>query len=143
MDDDARLFNCARCQQQVLICSNCDHGNIYCGPACSKAARAQSLKEARQRYQQSRKGKFRHADQQRRYRKRQKIKIKIVMDHASPLPHVHDVLLRSDEIAAPVLIGACHFCGRLCSSLWRIGFLRRHVRKIKFHRVDPGLLVKQ
>jgi hypothetical protein len=31
METDARLFNCARCHRQVVICSRCDRGNLYCG----------------------------------------------------------------------------------------------------------------
>ena len=30
--DDARLFVCARCKRQVLICSRCDRGQEYCVP---------------------------------------------------------------------------------------------------------------
>ena len=44
--DDARLFLCARCQRQVRICSYCDRGNQYCGPACARAARNESLRSA-------------------------------------------------------------------------------------------------
>ena len=33
--DDARLFLCARCRRQVLICSRCDRGQQYCGARCS------------------------------------------------------------------------------------------------------------
>ena len=33
--DDARLFLCARCRRQVLICSVCDRGQQYCGARCS------------------------------------------------------------------------------------------------------------
>jgi len=29
MQSSARLFNCARCRRQVVICSHCDRGNIY------------------------------------------------------------------------------------------------------------------
>jgi hypothetical protein len=29
MESSARLFTCARCRAQVLICRRCDRGNIY------------------------------------------------------------------------------------------------------------------
>ena len=44
MQSSARLFNCARCRCQVVICSHCDRGNLYCGKRCSQAARRQSVR---------------------------------------------------------------------------------------------------
>ena len=38
MCDTARLFNCARCGDQVVICSCCDRGHCYC-QGCALAAR--------------------------------------------------------------------------------------------------------
>ena len=68
--DDARVFVCARCRRQVLICSRCDRGQQYCGARCSALARAESLRAAGRRYQQSRRGRHCHAERQRRYRYR-------------------------------------------------------------------------
>ena len=68
--DDARVFVCARCRRQVLICSRCDRGQQYCGARCSALARAESLRAAGRRYQQSRRGRHCHAERQRRYRHR-------------------------------------------------------------------------
>ena len=65
--DDARLFLCARCRRQVLICSRCDRGQQYCGAGCSDLARRESLRAAGRRYQQSRRGRHCHAERQRRY----------------------------------------------------------------------------
>src|SRR5262249_30378505 len=39
VDATARFYLCAGCRAQVLICSCCDHGNIYCGDECASAAR--------------------------------------------------------------------------------------------------------
>jgi len=44
--DDARLFLCARCQHQVVICSRCDRGQWYCAALCSGLARRESLRAA-------------------------------------------------------------------------------------------------
>jgi predicted AAA+ superfamily ATPase len=41
--ETARLFLCARCRAQVLLCSRCDRGQVYCGPECSQSARRQHL----------------------------------------------------------------------------------------------------
>ena len=41
--DDARLFLCARCQRQVLICSRCDRGQqLLRGGAAAALARSVS-----------------------------------------------------------------------------------------------------
>ena len=36
----ARLYLCARCQDQVLICSCCDRANIYCARECAEESGA-------------------------------------------------------------------------------------------------------
>ena len=64
----ARLFVCARCRAQVLLCSRCDRGQRYCGRVCSRAARDDSRREAGQRYQRSRGGRIAHAARSRRWR---------------------------------------------------------------------------
>ena len=70
MEAMGRLFLCARCRVQVLICSACDHGQVYCAGGCSQLTRRASVREAGQRYQRSRKGRFVHAERSRRYRER-------------------------------------------------------------------------
>jgi len=75
MQSSARLFNCARCRCQVVICSYCDRGNIYCGKRCSETARRQSRREASGRYQKTRRGRLSHAERQRRYRQRRRQKV--------------------------------------------------------------------
>ena len=42
----ARLFLCARCQAQVLVCSCCDRGQIYCASGCAREARRQAQRAA-------------------------------------------------------------------------------------------------
>jgi hypothetical protein len=70
MCSSARIFICARCRRQVVICSHCDRGNRYCGPSCAHSARRHPQREAAQRYQRTRRGRFAHAARQRRYRQR-------------------------------------------------------------------------
>jgi hypothetical protein len=92
MQSSARVFNCARCQRQVVICSHCDRGNIYCGKRCSQSARRQSRREASRRYQRTRRGRFAHAARQRRYRQRRRAKVThqgsppLVPDETLPVP---------------------------------------------------------
>jgi hypothetical protein len=58
MRETARLFLCAGCRAQVVICGHCDRNNRYCGRDCAQAARRASLRAAGKRYQRSRRGRF-------------------------------------------------------------------------------------
>lgn len=128
MGKDVRLFNCARCHQQSLICPCCDRGNIYC-LGCAKTARKESVKAAGRRYQNTRQGRFKHAARQRRYRQRQKEK---VTHQGSPISGANDLL--PPELSDPDLHPRpvttrqlqCHFCHKNCSGLMRLGFMQRH-----------------
>jgi len=68
MDRPARLFLCARCRTQVVLCSHCDRGQRYCTAACSRQARDAAQRDAAQRYQRSRRGRLAHAARTRRWR---------------------------------------------------------------------------
>lgn len=131
MDCSGRLYNCARCRSQVVICSDCDRNNIYCSKRCAKTSRQKSLRAAGQRYQDSRRGQLKHADRQRRYRARQKEK---VTHHSSSASAANDLLFfeRNKQAACsmqPVTKGIyCHFCKEPCDEYLRIGFLRHSPR---------------
>jgi len=71
MDRPARLYLCARCRVQVILCSRCDRGNRYCGRQCRHQAREQARRETAQRYQRSWHGRIAHAQRSRRWRQRQ------------------------------------------------------------------------
>lgn len=60
-DQTGRLFLCARCQAQVLVCSHCDRGQRYCANGCANVTRLSRQREAGKRYQQSRIGRRKHA----------------------------------------------------------------------------------
>ena len=66
-----RLYNCARCAQQVRICRECDRGNQYCAGECAQIRRRESLHRAGRRYQSSYRGACAHAARQRAWRERQ------------------------------------------------------------------------
>ena len=63
MTSTGRFYLCQRCRR-------CDRGQIYCSDACSKAARCEVLRASGRRYQQSSKGRFKHAERAHRYRQR-------------------------------------------------------------------------
>jgi hypothetical protein len=68
MECSARMFVCARCREQVLICSDCDRGQRYCTRLCSNLARRAARREAARRYQFSRRGRMAHAARSQRWR---------------------------------------------------------------------------
>ncbi len=129
----ARMFNCARCACQVLICSHCDRGHIYCAGDCAHAARKESLNQSSQRYQESRQGQLNHAARQAKYRQSQKQKVTHQGSTPEPLRDslVQQLKLLLREIAANTIrpettITAeltCHFCHRACLPFVRWVFL--------------------
>jgi hypothetical protein len=138
-DATGRFFLCARCRTQVLICSCCDRGNIYCEQDCAQTSRCTKQRAAGRRYQGTFNGRRNHAARAKRYRARQK-----KVTHQSSLPQLSD-----DSIpkCAPPAVSApsgptastpqsprssplqppwrCHWCGRPCSPFVRMDFLRR------------------
>ena len=132
MEHIPRLFSCALCHTQVVICSHCDRGNVYCGTRCSKAARFQSCRSAEKRYQLTPGGRMKHALRQRRYRERLK---KIVTDHGSHSPAQNALLQSVKNKANKVVISQgdlakrCCFCRKTVSSWLRNGFLRHHTAR--------------
>lgn len=70
MARSARLFLCARCRKQVLLCSHCDHGQRYCSRACSSASRRGQRRQSSQRYQRSARGRLKHAARSADWRRR-------------------------------------------------------------------------
>ena len=127
----ARLFHCARCRRQVVICSHCDRGKIYCGQGCARTARRQSQRAAARRYQRTRRGRFAHAARQRRYRQRRGAK---VTHQGSPPRRADETLPTESRTSAHrgASPGAdadgdlrCYLCGRRCSPFLRQGYLRR------------------
>ena len=66
----ARLFICAECRAQALICSCCDRGQIYCAGDCRRIARRRRQRAAGARYQASLPGRQAHAERASHYRAR-------------------------------------------------------------------------
>lgn len=132
MTISTRLYNCLRCHCQVMVCQPCDHGQRYCSGQCRKIARRESLKRANKKYQNSLKGRFNNAERQHRFRRRKKLKKKIVTDQGSPTKLSHDLLINKLCIfekqpkTSPIQANkTCHFCGRPCGSFFRTGFLKK------------------
>ena len=81
-----RLFSCARCDAQVVVCVSCFRGHRYCEP-CRPVAWAASRSRARATYARSPEGRLGNADRQREFRDRARLR-RAVTDHGSPAPMV-------------------------------------------------------
>jgi len=148
-----RQFLCVRCQAQVLICSCCDRGQIYCAGDCAREARRHRQRAAGRRYQASRRGRLTHAERARRYRRDHAQQKNVTHQGSGPRPP--DDLLSVGPAAAastPPSSSACdggareqvrrhdpgawhcHWCGRGCPRLVRQDFLRHRARSVANHR---------
>ena len=86
-----RLFLCACCSQQVLVCSRCDRGQSYCAD-CAGKIRKTRQKEAASRYQQGHAGRLKHALRTCRWRARVRAAEQIVTHHGSQSAPPDDLL---------------------------------------------------
>jgi len=127
-----RLYQCLRCRRQVMVCQPCDHGQRYCARGCRQHARKDACKRAQLKYQNSRKGRLNNAQRQHRFRQRQKEKPEIVTHQTSLSIPANDLLIEK-QIAHHKATkrpkradhNVCHFCGRHCGDLFRVGFLKK------------------
>jgi len=140
MQTSSRLYQCARCHVQVIICSRCDRGQRYCPGDCARAARTESLKRASRKYQSSRAGRFNNAARQQRFRAQQKQK---VTQQGSAPKRLHDLLkiqlTRPKETRKPWLFSTtvhCHVCGEQCAPFLRHDFLQGHRLTRSFQRAE-------
>ena len=147
MFQTGRMYLCARCRAQVVVCRRCDRGQIYCPGGCAREARRAAQRAAGRRYQSSRRGRFVHAERNRRYRQRQREHCKIVTHQGSVAALAGDLLpLRT---AVPVIEPAaepltalvpgevvviestapsCAHCGARCPAAVRLGFVHHRRR---------------
>lgn len=136
MEENARLYNCLLCHQQVCICPLCDRGNVYCSP-CASIARIQARRAAGRRYQNTPQGKLNHAKRQKKYRERQENKNKIVTHQGSTVSDisasseliVQEVDIQRVKMPEKIETPCCHFCHSEVSSSLRTGFIHQSVAK--------------
>lgn len=137
----ARLYLCARCRSQTFLCTRCDRGQIYCSSICAAASRSQSQREARQRYNKTRRARTLNAERQRRYRLRHGTQTRErVTDQGSPMvPDVASssasteqrVALPFSSVATAAGIIFCHRCSCECAAGVRLGFQKvGHRRRV-------------
>jgi len=148
-----RVFACARCQFEVLVCIGCDRGRRYCGSQCSEQARRQAQRADGKRYQSSPAGSFAHARRSQRYRQRRREWLARQQSLPPPPPSPppptptptppanSDASVGSQQPCAGGVLTAqlvvapatgcdewrrpCHWCSRECHSVVRRDFPRR------------------
>ena len=129
MSLSARLFHCARCHCQVILCRRCDRGHVYCANGCAQQARKESLQRAGTRYRATRRGRLNNAARQRRFRARQQ---KVTHQGSAPLGPAAVLPVTRKPAENPAQNGPCHRqesvpchrCRRHCSAFLRQDFLR-------------------
>jgi hypothetical protein len=161
--DTARRYHCARCHQPVILCRNCDRGNIYCFDGCAQAANKERCKRNAKRYRRSPKGRRGTAARQRSKRLRQAM---LESDPESSKQHQHTPEPASPELSAtpcdssivthrgsvdepggaPLLPKPmqpravyCNACHRCCNEAMRVDFLRTPRHRSR-HRTRNGTL---
>jgi len=82
-----RMFLCAWCLERTVLCNRCDHGQMYCGQSCSRAARVEAQRAAGQRYQSGGIGRINPIERTRRWRLGQKEQRGDDAQGADPVTH--------------------------------------------------------
>lgn len=124
METSSRLYYCALCRIQCLICSPCDRGQIYCSPNCSQAARKNSIRMAEKRYQKTYRGRMNHSLRQRHYRLRLKQKVTDQGSQRQPRNALLQPVKNKAVLLGSPLILTCCCCQKPTSTWIRYGFLR-------------------
>jgi hypothetical protein len=136
--DSYRAFSCGRCRRYQHVCVSCDRGQVYCGE-CRHARRRRCVREAGRCYQDSQRGRFLHAERQRRYwlrvaarralqaplaaafsmREKHKVTHQRVSTRATPkaAPLASRSLCGSATKSPP----ACSYCEQSCGPYLRLG----------------------
>jgi hypothetical protein len=131
MPQTGRMYLCARCRAQVVVCRRCDRGQIYCDRRCAAQSRGAAQRAAGQRYQTSRRGRFAHAARARRYRARCKIvthqgSVLVPPDDLLSLKAMVPIKVMGDRSVPDPTARYCTRCIARCSGAVRLGFLRHH-----------------
>jgi hypothetical protein len=143
---DRRRFHCCRCKKVVYICSHCDRGQMYCSERCRDEARRACVREAGARYQQTRRGREKHARRQQRYRDRQSDGEEVT-HHPCRTEAVPSTLVTCGTPNMPKATqhsstaqSRCDFCGHGCEPYVRLDFLRcrRPVRRRRREFADDS-----
>ncbi len=133
------MFNCARCHEQVAVCTRCDRGQRYCSTRCSRQQRQWDVREAGRRYQRTPRGAANNAARQKRWRWRSAPSVthqgspsQAGVRQEAPVSRdpkeVCHATPSREPVAGVVIIEPvpprrCDFCGRPCGSYSRLATL--------------------
>lgn len=136
----ARLYNCACCHQQVVLCSACDFGNVYCFDGCAEQQRERSIRLANKIYRNTPNGKRKAAERQARHRARARAR---TATPPCPTPPAEKKVTHQgsegDAPAAPMVaspkagakvMNRCHCCGKAVDDYLRRGFIRHSIARL-------------
>lgn len=131
VQESLRFYLCARCREQVHVCSRCDRGQIYCSEECSEISRRESVRRAGAKYQKTPQGARNHADRQRRHRERNQKVTHQGSDSEEKSADSGDTWLgfrvteRKKPFSTTTPEPYCHFCGQtVTGGFVRTGYLR-------------------
>ena len=111
-----RRYFCLLCKIVVIICLDCDYGNIYC-PECKITAKSNRSKKANKKYRLTSHGKMQRAKHEklRRLRlnliKRKQIDLKFVGDRTTKFPSIPAIIenvtscVTSEKVVENSLLG--------------------------------------
>ena len=127
----------------VVLCRECDYGNIYCSQLCRQQARQKALRLAGARYQRTFTGAQKHATRQAAYRIRQEQKVthhSFSADQSSVIVEqaeqevINPSEVQLERLASPQY---CVSCGRCCVFVVRRWLpLRRHLYQRQGEKYD-------
>lgn len=132
MEPTSRFYQCLLCHEQTVICSKCDHGQIYCSSRCSALARRKSLKAAGKRYQLTINGKRNHAARQARYEMNLKTNLthhsSLQVSQCAPIQSLENDTKNTERKHDKSTLICC-FCNKPVSFWLRNDFLKQRAHK--------------
>lgn len=143
MKIEARSYHCELCHKQVIICTYCDRGNVYC-ELCVRVARQKRQRQANRKYQKTLKGRTNNATRQSRLRlkNRQKgtersTKEKKVTDRGSSITLLSTSCnternkgIKPNDGNKKITQPCCDFCGREVIFKQYVSVIPQNVAKI-------------
>ncbi len=141
MQTSGRLYQCARCHAQAIICSRCDRGHRYCSIECSGLARAESCQRSAKKYQGTWAGRINNAARQQRFRTRMNQKVTHQGSAPKRLRDLLEIRLiqlkKASRLTFPEAGVHCQRCGAVCEPYLRHDFLHRSRYQRTLRRQDP------
>ena len=92
------MYACRGCGKLATVCCRCDRGHVYCGPACSAAARRVSVAECRRRYRMSERGREAAYHRQKKRRGLAKVVVTVATEFVDASKTARERALRASAV---------------------------------------------